>query len=162
MMLGMLIVGRLLGRFQARWLLVFGLVVAAAGLFSMSGFNLYVDFRTAMWARTVQALGMAFLFGILLVIPIGGADMPVVVALLNSYSGLAACATGFAIDNVVLIIAGALDGASGFILIKRCGVRLAQPSRGRAKRRWRWQTSITIRIFSSASSAWRGPKRKSR
>jgi len=61
-------------------------------------------------------IGLAFLFGILLVIPIGGADMPVVVALLNSYSGLAACATGFAIDNVVLIIAGALDGASGFIL----------------------------------------------
>jgi NAD(P) transhydrogenase subunit beta len=60
------------------------------------------------------ALGL--LFGVMFVIPIGGADMPVVVALLNSYSGLAACATGFAIDNVVLIIAGALDGASGFIL----------------------------------------------
>ncbi|HET9452677.1 MAG TPA: NAD(P)(+) transhydrogenase (Re/Si-specific) subunit beta [Gemmatimonadaceae bacterium] len=60
------------------------------------------------------ALGL--LFGVMFVLPIGGADMPVVVALLNSYSGLAACATGFAIDNVVLIIAGALDGASGFIL----------------------------------------------
>src|SRR5215475_7367939 len=62
MMFGMVIVGRLLGRFQARWLIVFGLVVAAAGLFSMSGFTLDVDFRTAMWARTIQALGMAFLF----------------------------------------------------------------------------------------------------
>jgi DHA2 family multidrug resistance protein len=62
MMLGMLIVGRLLGRFQARWLIMFGLVVAAAGLSWMSGFNLDVDFRTAMWARTLQALGMAFLF----------------------------------------------------------------------------------------------------
>ena len=62
MMIGMVIVGRLLGRFQARWLIVFGLVVAAAGLFSMSGFTLDVDFRTAMWARTIQALGMAFLF----------------------------------------------------------------------------------------------------
>jgi len=63
---------------------------------------------------TMVALGL--LFGVMFVMPIGGADMPVVVALLNSYSGLAACATGFAIDNVVLIIAGALDGASGFIL----------------------------------------------
>jgi NAD(P) transhydrogenase subunit beta len=59
---------------------------------------------------------LAFLFGIMLVIPIGGADMPVVVALLNSYSGLASCATGFAIGNVILIISGSLDGASGFIL----------------------------------------------
>ncbi len=62
MMLGMLIVGRLLGRFEARWLLVFGLVVAAIGVVQMSAFNLEVDFRTAMWARTIQALGMAFLF----------------------------------------------------------------------------------------------------
>jgi H+-translocating NAD(P) transhydrogenase subunit beta len=61
-------------------------------------------------------VALAFVFGVMFVLPIGGADMPVVVALLNSYSGLAACATGFAIDNVVLIIAGALDGASGFIL----------------------------------------------
>src|SRR5947209_12817980 len=61
-------------------------------------------------------VALAFLFGILLVMPIGGADMPVVVALLNSYSGLASCATGFAIGNVILIISGSLDGASGFIL----------------------------------------------
>jgi NAD(P) transhydrogenase subunit beta len=61
-------------------------------------------------------IAFAGVFGILFVMPIGGADMPVVVALLNSYSGLAACATGFAIHNEVLIIAGALDGASGFIL----------------------------------------------
>ena len=61
-------------------------------------------------------IALAAVFGILFVMPIGGADMPVVVALLNSYSGLAACATGFAIHNEVLIIAGALDGASGFIL----------------------------------------------
>ena len=59
---------------------------------------------------------VAAVFGILITIPIGGADMPVVIALLNSYSGLAACATGFVIDNTVLIIAGALVGASGLIL----------------------------------------------
>jgi NAD(P) transhydrogenase subunit beta len=61
-------------------------------------------------------VGLAVLLGVTLVLPIGGADMPVVVALLNSYSGLAACATGFAIDNEILIISGSLDGASGFIL----------------------------------------------
>ncbi len=55
-------------------------------------------------------------FGVLLVMPIGAADMPVVIALLNSYAGLAGSATGFALDNKILIIAGALDGASGFIL----------------------------------------------
>jgi H+-translocating NAD(P) transhydrogenase subunit beta len=61
-------------------------------------------------------IGASLVFGILFVIPIGGADMPVVVALLNSYSGLASCAMGFAIGNVILIISGSLDGASGFIL----------------------------------------------
>jgi len=59
---------------------------------------------------------IAALLGVTLVIPIGGADMPVVIALLNSYSGLAACATGFVLQNNVLIIAGSLVGASGFIL----------------------------------------------
>ena len=61
-------------------------------------------------------LALAFLLGILFVIPIGGADMPVVIALLNSFSGLAACAAGFVILNNVLIVAGALVGASGLIL----------------------------------------------
>jgi len=62
MMIGMAVVGRLLGRFQARWLIVFGLIVAASGVFRMASFSLDVDFSTAMWARTIQALGMAFLF----------------------------------------------------------------------------------------------------
>jgi NAD(P) transhydrogenase subunit beta len=59
---------------------------------------------------------ISLLFGVLLIVPIGGADMPTVIALLNSYAGLSACAMGFALDNRLLIIAGALDGSSGFIL----------------------------------------------
>src|SRR5205807_2607575 len=61
-------------------------------------------------------LGLAFVFGVLLVMPIGSADMPVVMSLLNSYAGLASAATGFVLSNNVLIIAGTLDGFSGFIL----------------------------------------------
>jgi NAD(P) transhydrogenase subunit beta len=61
-------------------------------------------------------VGLSLIFGIMVVIPIGGADMPVVISLLNSYSGLAACAAGFAVDNNVLIVAGSLVGASGIIL----------------------------------------------
>ena len=60
--------------------------------------------------------GMALLFGVMFVLPIGGADMPVVIAMLNAYSGLAAAATGFVLSNKVLIIAGALDGSSGLLL----------------------------------------------
>jgi H+-translocating NAD(P) transhydrogenase subunit beta len=60
--------------------------------------------------------GLAFVFGLLLVMPIGSADMPVVMSLLNSYAGLASAATGFVLSNNVLIIAGTLDGFSGFIL----------------------------------------------
>ena len=62
------------------------------------------------------AIAMALLFGVLAVIPIGGADMPVVISLLNSYSGIAATAAGFAIANNILIVAGLLVGASGIIL----------------------------------------------
>ena len=61
-------------------------------------------------------IGLSVVFGIMAVIPIGGADMPVVISLLNSYSGLAACAAGFAIENNILIVAGSLVGASGIIL----------------------------------------------
>ena len=61
-------------------------------------------------------IALSLLIGVFMVLPIGGADMPVVVSLLNSYAGLASAATGFAIGNNVLIIVGALDGASGFLL----------------------------------------------
>ncbi|HED64968.1 MAG TPA: NAD(P)(+) transhydrogenase (Re/Si-specific) subunit beta [Planctomycetes bacterium] len=66
----------------------------------------------AHWGLAIVAL----LLGIGLVVPIGGADMPVVISLLNSYSGLAACATGFVLHNNLLIVAGSLVGASGLIL----------------------------------------------
>ncbi len=67
-----------------------------------------------LWLYLVVALSLVF--GVMAVIPIGGADMPVVISLLNSYSGLAACAAGFAVNNNILIVAGALVGASGIIL----------------------------------------------
>jgi NAD(P) transhydrogenase subunit beta len=70
---------------------------------------------TGFWAYWLL-VAVASVLGVMLTVPIGGADMPVVIALLNSYSGLAACATGFVLGNNVLIIAGSLVGASGLIL----------------------------------------------
>lgn len=61
-------------------------------------------------------IGLSLVLGVMAVIPIGGADMPVVISLLNSYSGLAACAAGFAINNNILIVSGSLVGAAGIIL----------------------------------------------
>ncbi len=80
--------------------------------------TLFVIFLAHPEARGVfyMMLTLAFIFGVMLVIPIGSADMPVVMSLLNSYAGLAAAATGFVLGNNVLIIAGTLDGFSGFIL----------------------------------------------
>ncbi len=70
---------------------------------------------TETWIFPIFA-GLALVFGVLLIIPIGGADMPTVIALLNSYAGLSACAMGFVLGNKMLVIAGALDGSSGLIL----------------------------------------------
>ncbi len=61
-------------------------------------------------------IALALLFGVMVVAPVGGADMPVVISLLNSYSGLAACAAGFAINNNILIVVGSMVGAAGIIL----------------------------------------------
>jgi len=96
--------------FRGQNVLSVGMFLAALGLFTW----LLVDPAHPHAFYAMVALGLVF--GVSLVLPIGGADMPVVISLLNSYAGLASAATGFAIGNNVLIIAGALDGASGFIL----------------------------------------------
>jgi NAD(P) transhydrogenase subunit beta len=93
-------------------------VSALMGL-AVIGLSAYqlVTTESLLWPfYAVCVIGLVL--GIMLVIPIGGADMPVVIALLNSYSGLAAAMTGFVIDNNVLIISGALVGSSGVILTK--------------------------------------------
>jgi len=77
---------------------------------------IYLIFVPGSMALFFTMVGLAFIFGLLLVMPIGSADMPVVMSLLNSYAGLASAATGFVLNNKVLIIAGTLDGFSGFIL----------------------------------------------
>ncbi len=83
---------------------------------AMVGCFVYFLFHPQAAGVFYSMLGIAFLFGVMLVIPIGSADMPVVMSLLNSYAGLSAAATGFVLGNNVLIIAGTLDGFSGFIL----------------------------------------------
>jgi len=73
-------------------------------------------FRPEMWQLFPAIILLSLLFGVLLIMPIGGADMPTVISLLNSYAGLSAVAMGFVLENKVLITAGALDGSSGLIL----------------------------------------------
>jgi NAD(P) transhydrogenase subunit beta len=87
--------------------LLFGLAIA------IGAYLVYDPSKTFLFPVLI-ALSLAF--GVLLVIPIGGADMPTVISLLNSYAGLAAVAMGFVLENKLLIIAGALDGSSGLIL----------------------------------------------
>ncbi|MCA9400950.1 MAG: NAD(P)(+) transhydrogenase (Re/Si-specific) subunit beta [Candidatus Omnitrophica bacterium] len=89
-------------------LLIVIAILAAGTLFCLNPAENYPIF--------VGVVVLSLILGVLSVIPIGGADMPVVISLLNSYSGLAACAAGFVIQNNILIVAGALVGASGIIL----------------------------------------------
>jgi len=92
------------------WLnLAIGLVMVAFGI----AFFLSPDEN---WTAFIMMTGLAFMLGILIIIPIGGADMPVVISMLNSYSGWAAAGIGFSLNNSMLIIAGSLVGSSGAIL----------------------------------------------
>jgi NAD(P) transhydrogenase subunit beta len=92
------------------WNALMGVVVVGLGVYLVMN-------PADMWAYWA-IVAIAAVLGVMLTIPIGGADMPVVIALLNSYSGLAAAATGFVLSNYVLIVAGSLVGASGIILTK--------------------------------------------
>src|SRR5262249_57223482 len=105
--------GRMSGKpiiLPARHLINIGLAVLMAVLiylFCQSGGD-----PALFWAITAAAL----LFGILIIVPIGGADMPVVISMLNSYSGWAAAGIGFTLGNIALIVTGPLVGSSGAIL----------------------------------------------
>jgi H+-translocating NAD(P) transhydrogenase subunit beta len=87
-----------------------GLLAIAAGA------AVFLLFRPNAWQAFPVIIVLSLVFGVLLIMPIGGADMPTVISLLNSYAGLSAVAMGFVLENKVLITAGALDGSSGLIL----------------------------------------------
>ena len=91
-------------------------IVTSVLLASLVGMLIYLIISPNTPAVFYIMIAMSLVFGVQLVMPIGAADMPVVISILNSYAGLAAVATGFVIQNKVLIIAGALDGSSGLIL----------------------------------------------
>jgi NAD(P) transhydrogenase subunit beta len=87
-----------------------GLLAIAAGA------GVVLLFTPEMWQLFPAIVALSLIFGVLLIMPIGGADMPTVISLLNAYAGLSAVAMGFVLENKVLITAGALDGSSGLIL----------------------------------------------
>ncbi|TFG98507.1 MAG: NAD(P)(+) transhydrogenase (Re/Si-specific) subunit beta [Myxococcales bacterium] len=87
---------------------------ALLGIAALCGIGLVID--PTLWPLFALLVVLSLSFGVMLVLPIGGADMPTVISILNSYAGLAAVAMGFVLDNMLLVTAGALDGSSGFIL----------------------------------------------
>ena len=108
--------GKLSGKFRSapivfpgqHWLnLILALLMLASGIWF---------FATQGWAPFILMAALAFLIGVLIIIPIGGADMPVVISMLNSYSGWAAAGIGFSLNNSMLIVSGSLVGSSGAIL----------------------------------------------
>jgi NAD(P) transhydrogenase subunit beta len=98
--------------FRGQHLLNLALAVAMIGF----GVAFFLAGREAQWPPFIVMTAIAFVLGVLIIIPIGGADMPVVISMLNSYSGWAAAGIGFSLGNSMLIIAGSLVGSSGAIL----------------------------------------------
>jgi len=112
--------GKLAGKISGRPILVkahrWVTIGMVAAIFIIGTLLIYFPPNPGLYALFILFMGLTLALGVFGTIPIGGADMPVVIALLNSYSGLAACAAGFIILNNVLIVAGSLVGASGLIL----------------------------------------------
>ena len=109
--------GKLQGLVPSRPIVYKGQNVVNLSLLALAvGIAVYLVVNPGRSELFPAVAGLSLLFGVLLIVPIGGADMPTVIALLNSYAGLSAAAMGFALDNNLLIVAGALDGSSGFIL----------------------------------------------